>query len=294
MSPVDELRSIDEFRPTDVAERWVRSGGFRTRYLEAGAENSEPVLLLHDGAWGGSSSATWGPLIPFLAERYRVLAPDMLGFGGTDKAIFVDRSTYSFRIAHLAEFLRTLDIVEPIHVVGNSFGGSVALRALTTPEAFDIKSVVSVAGAGGHNWRTLEGAEQLGRWDGTREDLARVTRFLIDETPEFEAHLDERFKWASMPGHVKAVKAATVDVPEALKSKIADSWPAPLASTATPVLLVSCLRDKLLKPEWAEELRAVIPGALTAQIDDRHCPGVDRPQELNNLLMNFFHPIDSK
>lgn len=166
-----------------VKERWLRCGGYGTRFLEAGDPDAEPLLLIHDGAWGGSASTTWANLIPLLAPYRRVLAPDMLGYGASDKAVFLDRSPYAFRIAHLADFLRVLGISAPIDVVGNSFGGSTALRSLVMPDSFPIRSVVSIAGSGGP-WRTPAALGELSRWDGTREDLARVVRFLVDDFPD--------------------------------------------------------------------------------------------------------------
>ena len=57
--------------------------GIRTHYLEAG--DGPPVVLLHAGEFGGAAELSWEHTIPALAEQYRVIAPDWLGFGYTDK-----------------------------------------------------------------------------------------------------------------------------------------------------------------------------------------------------------------
>ena len=67
--------------------RDIVAGGFRTRYLEAGpAQRADvpTVLLVHDGAFGADAGVTWSRLIPMLSTRYRVVAPDLLGYGGSD------------------------------------------------------------------------------------------------------------------------------------------------------------------------------------------------------------------
>lgn len=269
-----------------VTERHIRVGSFLTRYLEAGDPGSEPLLLLHDGAWGGSASVTWGPLIPRLAQSHWVLAPDMLGFGGTDKAIFVDRAPHSFRITHIAQFLRTLGISEPISVVGNSFGGAVALRALAETDSFPIRSVTSSAGTGGP-WRPPFAVDELGRWDGTKSDLERVLRHLIDDFAGFDAQLEERYRWATAPGHVKAMNAPTVAVPASLKVKVVDPWPSQIHGVSVPTLLVRGTRDELLQPEWVSHLQRALPQAQVLDMDAKHSPNIDHADAFGDALLDF-------
>jgi pimeloyl-ACP methyl ester carboxylesterase len=158
-------------------------------------------------------------MIPALAENFYVLAPDMLGFGGTDKAVFLDRSSHAYRTAHLTSFLDTVGVEGPVDVVGNSFGGALALRALVGPERMNIKSVVSISGSGGP-WRTQTAIDELGRWDGTISDLARVVNLLIDDGDAYDAHLAERMDWASAPGHVRAIRAPSLPLPDSLRPRI--------------------------------------------------------------------------
>ena len=63
-----------------------------TRYSPAAPTDGAPVLVfLHDGAWGGASDVTWGEILPLAAEKFRVIAPDLLGYGGSAKSIRVGR-----------------------------------------------------------------------------------------------------------------------------------------------------------------------------------------------------------
>src|ERR1700744_549966 len=159
-------------------------GVFNTRCLLAGPPSADVVLLLHDGGWGGASSVSWMNVIPLLARRFRVVAPDMLGFGGTDKAVFLDRSPYEFRIRHLGDLLDSLGIHGPVHAVGSSFGGSIALRMIEAhPER--LASAVSISGTGGP-WRTEFGRTSLGKWDGSREDLERIVDLLVVRNGSFD------------------------------------------------------------------------------------------------------------
>src|SRR5260370_23042168 len=66
-----------------IRERYVNVDGFRTHYLEAG--DGDPIVLLHSGEFGGRAELSWEYVMPVLAESYRVIAPDWLGYRGTAK-----------------------------------------------------------------------------------------------------------------------------------------------------------------------------------------------------------------
>src|SRR6516165_6227419 len=93
------------------------------RYVAAGS--GAPVVLLH--GWGARIES-WGPIPAILAERFRVLAPDLPGFGETPGP---DRAWGTYEYADfLATFLETQELSKPV-LVGHSFGGrtSIALAA---------------------------------------------------------------------------------------------------------------------------------------------------------------------
>jgi pimeloyl-ACP methyl ester carboxylesterase len=269
-------------------EKWIDAGPFRTRYLEAGKEHATTVLLLHDGAWGGASSVTWTNIIPQLAAHYHVLAPDMLGFGGSDKVVFVDRAQYQPRMRQMKWLLEALHIVEPVHVAGNSFGGSLALKALADGKAFGIRSVTSICGTGGA-WKGDASPAELPHWDGTEQDLRRIVALLIDaDSPLFEAQLAERLRWASDPGHYRAVKAVSTPLPASLvRARRVDEWPKELEGIATPVMLIAGKRDVLLQPYWPERLRGALPHARVEVMDSRHSPNIDRADLVGAVLLDF-------
>jgi pimeloyl-ACP methyl ester carboxylesterase len=280
------------FTPGSVSaweEKWIDAGPFRTRYLEAGKEHAITVLLLHDGAWGGASSVTWGNLIPLLSRNYHVLAPDMLGFGGSDKVVFVDRAQYQPRMHQMKWVLEALNIVDPVHLVGNSFGGSLALKTLADGRAFGIRSVTSICGTGGA-WKADASPAELPHWDGTEQDLRRIVELLIDaDSPLLEAQLAERFRWASDPGHYRAVKAVSTPLPPSLiRTRRVDAWPVELEGIVTPVMLVTGKRDVLIQPYWAERLRCALPHARVEVLDSRHSPNIDRPDLVASVLLDFF------
>jgi len=99
----------------------LQISGSRVEYLELGS--GEPVVLLHSS---GSSGAQWRALAERLGERYRVIAPDLYGFGGT--AHWPGRRP--FHLECEAEIVLALlgRIDRRAHLVGHSYGGAVALH----------------------------------------------------------------------------------------------------------------------------------------------------------------------
>ena len=101
--------------------KYLELHGDRVAYRDVG--DADEVLLLIHGMAG--SSETWRAVIPQLSRKYRVIAPDLLGHGQSDKP----RGDYSLGAfaVWLRDFLDALDIREAT-VIGHSFGGGVALQ----------------------------------------------------------------------------------------------------------------------------------------------------------------------
>lgn len=116
-------RSDSEYR--------VRVGTAEISVTDTGGDGA-PVVLLHGGGPGASGISNYSRNIDALAASYRVIVPDMPGYGRSTK--YVDHSD---PFGYLADSIRgMLDEmgVQQAHLVGNSYGGAAALRlALDTP-----------------------------------------------------------------------------------------------------------------------------------------------------------------
>jgi pimeloyl-ACP methyl ester carboxylesterase/nitrite reductase/ring-hydroxylating ferredoxin subunit len=112
----------------------VDVNGIRTNYHDLGS--GPPVVLIHGSGPGVSAWANWRLTLPALSERFRVLAPDVLGFGYTDRPAGV-RYHLEAWTEHLIGFLDALGL-DRVSLVGNSFGGALALSIATrAPERVD-------------------------------------------------------------------------------------------------------------------------------------------------------------
>ncbi len=107
------------------------AGGLRMHYVDEGA--GEVVLCLHgEPSW----SFLYRKMIPILAARYRVVAPDLIGFGRSDKLTEIDEYSFQMHRDTVAEFLDALSLRQ-ITLVCQDWGGLIGLRlASELPERF--------------------------------------------------------------------------------------------------------------------------------------------------------------
>ena len=128
---------------TGYQHRTIVAGDIKTHFLEAGS--GPDLVLLHGGEYGASAEITWRANIEALAKRFHVIAPDILGWGQTDK-VYSFSDPAGMRIKHLQRFFETLGIGKA-YFVGNSAGGGVILRAVVRqPALFQIQKMVTICG----------------------------------------------------------------------------------------------------------------------------------------------------
>lgn len=108
--------------------------GLQMHYVDAGDPQGEVVLLLHgEPSW----SYLYRKMIPiFAAQGYRVLAPDLIGFGKSDKPSQTSDYTYAHHLAWLEEFLNQMEL-SAINVFCQDWGGLLGLRLIAKyPDKF--------------------------------------------------------------------------------------------------------------------------------------------------------------
>lgn len=267
----------------------VRTGPYETQYLEAGEAHKDsgpPIVLIHDGGFGGSAQACWSEVIPLLAKSHYVLAPDMLGWGGSSKAVFFGEDPYGFRIRHIGMFLEQVGVGKA-HFVGTSFGGSLTLRGATTPgTTWAALSATSITGAGGL-YRYPEAIEALADFASTRESIETLTGWLVPDPSQYQAHQEARYQNSLIPGHWEAMSAPRLKNPDAQPAKPHDPFLDNLAATTVPLLLIEGSQDRMLEPGWAEKLAALSPTAKSLVLEAGHEPNIDAPGELAAAIVDF-------
>lgn len=127
-TPEDRFKDLEgyDFQPNylDIEE------GLHMHYVDEGKKDSPVVLLLHgEPSW----SYLYRKMIPGLAGQFRVIAPDLIGFGKSDK--LVDKKAYSYQkhLDWLSAFIENLDL-QNILLFCQDWGGLLGLRIITEME----------------------------------------------------------------------------------------------------------------------------------------------------------------
>ena len=250
----------------NFARKTITVDGLITGYLEAGA--GQPVVLLHGGEFGASAEIGWERTISALADHYRVIAPDQLGYGATAKVLdFVDGR--GMRIRHVAALLAHLG-VESAYFVGNSMG-AINLFVDTTSEAqvLPVRAMVTICGGG--EIQAGEHMTALYDYDATPEAMRRIVTALFADPGAWESIAAARFRRPGSPPQAAASSARRYD------------------RIRVPTLVVEGGADKLLPAGWAAEIAGQITGARSAVVENAgHCPQIEQPDVVNRLLLDFF------
>ena len=127
-TPDERFANLPEY---SFSPHYVEVDGLRIHYLDEGPTNAELVLMLHgEPSW----SYLYRKMIPaVVAAGYRVIAPDLVGFGRSDKPAQREDYTYQRHIDWMRGFLETLD-VRRINLFCHDWGGLIGLRLVAEQE----------------------------------------------------------------------------------------------------------------------------------------------------------------
>lgn len=269
---------------TEAVRKAVSVDGLATSYLEAG--QGDPVVLLHGGEFGVSAELGWERNVAALAAHYRVLAPDMLGFGQSAKVIDFNDGR-GMRIRHIARFCAAVG-VSSAHFVGNSMGAVNMFADATSESPLLPAATLTMICGGGEIQRNKHWAA-LYDYDATLAGMHRIVEALFFDPayPNDDACVQRRYESSIAPGAWEALAAARFRRP--------GLEPPPLPSSkrayeriTVPTLVVEGACDKLLTDGWAAEIAKQIPHGRSAVVEKAgHCPQIEQPAAVNELLLAF-------
>ena len=174
----------------------IEANGLGTNYHDRG--RGPTVVLVHGSGPGVTAWANWRGAIPALASDFRVLAPDIAGFGYTERKSGVSYDL-DFWVHHLLGFLDATG-VERASLVGNSFGGALALAtALRVPERIDR---LVLMGAAGTRFELTPGLDITWGYEPSLDNMRELIRlFAHDQTLATEELVQMRYEASIRPGY---------------------------------------------------------------------------------------------
>lgn len=257
-----------------------------THYLEAGS--GRPIVLLHSGEFGSSADLSWRTIIPALAERYHVIAPDWLGFGGTAK-LYDFVGGRARRLDHMSCFLRSLDL-GPTAFLGSSMGGSDLVRAVASGSGTFDAEVMLLSSSGGFS-PDNEARRILLDYDATLDGMRRIigTLFIDPSWAQNEKYIAEKYAASIAPGAWECLAAARFRSPAApVREHFGQADTTRYEDIGIPVMLVAGERDPLRLPDYALELGARIPDAHVHVYEETgHFPHIERAERFNTDALDF-------
>lgn len=266
-------------------------GGLEWGYLEAGSGRN--LVLLHSGEFSASAENSWRAVIPVLAQHFRVIAPDWLGYGASAK-VFDFESITRRRLMHLRDALR-LHNVSDAHFVGTSVGGTMLLHALTRRTVqLPIRSATLIS-SGGPMPDTAE-RRVLTDYDGTFEGMRSIIRVMFHDPAwaEDDDFVKSRWTESQRPGAWQSISAARFSSP--FHPALSDfGRPDTFAyeEIDAPILVIGGANDKLKPPGYMGTFVPRIPRAESLLIPRcGHCPALEYPDVVASAILKFLSKFE--
>lgn len=271
-------------------ERMVQVGRRELFVTEAG--EGPAVVLLHGGGPGATGASNYVRNIDALAQHFRVIVPDMPGYGQSSKEL-----DFSDPFGDLALALRgLLDALglEKAHLVGNSYGGAAALRmALDRPDRVDRMVLMGPGGIGTTRGLPTKGLNTLlGYYSGTgpsREKLATFIRdyLVYDGSTVPDALVDLRYEASIQP---EVIASPPLRRPSGLGAllKMDLTRDSRLARCEVPTLVVWGADDKVNRPSGGPILANTMKNCdLYVSANTGHWAQWERADLFNDLATAF-------
>jgi pimeloyl-ACP methyl ester carboxylesterase len=262
--------------------RTIDAGGIETNYFEAGS--GEPVLMLHGSGPGVSALANWQHNIPTLAQRFHVLAPDIVGFGATERP---DGIVYSLRTwsDHVWAFLDA-HAIQRTAIVGNSLGGRIALQMATDRPDRITKMVLM--GTPGVGMTPTDGLAALRAYEPSHDAMRDLLRnyFAVDPAMITDELVEIRFAASIAAGAYEAYQAMFFD-PRHAGSELGITENE-VRTITTPALLVHGREDKVVPMHVSVTMLGLLPNAdLHVFSRCGHWTQIERADEFSALVADY-------
>ena len=266
----------------------LQTSAGRLSYFDNEERDAPTLLLLHSS---GATHRQWRQLIAQLGRGWRILAPDLFGYGDTPmpERLSSRRSIVQDELNLLGALLHQVD--GPVHVIGHSYGGAVALElALQHPDR-----IASLAAYEPVMFALLRDSPQQAAWS----EIAQVAQRQVElvEAGDLRGAASHFIGYWTAPGAFEAM-------PETIQATVATGMPKVAAefgevlrrcdtqpdfSALTMPVLLLCGSDTTCAVRGViAELRRLLPAPSFVQVAGaRHMAPLQQPDLVNPLLVDF-------
>ena len=262
---------------------YIDVGGQRCHYLVAG--NGPAVVLLHGL---GGSCGNWVHVMGALAKDHRVYAPDLLGFGLSEKP--KEPITLAEFAAFLEGFVEAHTISRTV-LVGNSMGGLISLMyTMAHSERVSKLVLVDSAGIGKEiklPLRVSAAVAPLG-WRIDRSAVRRIISTVVTDMARMDDDAVEYYYNLNRLDGSREAFVATVRLGISMMNGQKFQVTEMLPLITQPTLILWGSSDRILPVAHARLAHRLIPGSQLHILEKAgHCPQMERPDEWSDVVLRF-------
>ena len=260
----------------------IRAGRIDTNVHDVG--EGQPVLMIHGSGPGVSAWANWRLSMGPLSRTKRVIAPDMVGFGFTERppGITYGKSVWLQQLADLLDALQ----IQKTDIVGNSFGGGLAIAfAIRYPER--VRRMV-LMGSVGLSFPITAGLDSVWGYEPSLENMRRLLDiFAYDRDLVSDELAELRYKASIRPGFQESF-SAMFPAPRQKGVELLASDEAAIAKLTHPSLIIHGREDKVIPPDVSRRLFELLPNAELHMFGKcGHWTQIEHAERFNMLVADF-------
>lgn len=259
-----------------MGENFITVDGCRVRYLEEGLSNKQHILCLHGL---GASADRWAKILPLLSKEYHVVAPDIVGFGYSDKPEVY--YTIDFFVNFVNKFAKKLKLEESI-LMGASFGGQIAAEtALSDSNSVEKLVLISPAGIMKETTPALNHYIAAAMYP-TFENAKRAFQEMVGSNKVDDTYTKDFVNRMQLPNAKYAFMSAVMG------SKAAPILTDRLHKIRIPTLIVWGKKDGLIPSKFAKQFHNNIRHSKLVIMEDcGHTPYFEKPDRFHDDVVEF-------
>ncbi|RDJ32672.1 MAG: alpha/beta hydrolase [Crenarchaeota archaeon] len=257
-----------------MEEKFVSVDGNKIRYLESG-EGKEVLVLIHGL---GASAERWEYVIPIFEKHYRVIVPDLIGFGLSDKPL-VDY-TQEFFVDFLSHFLKEISVSSP-YLIGSSLGGQICAEYVSKYDNVKKLVLVSPSGAMSQSTPALE-AYVMAALYPTEEGAKNAFEHMAGDEQVDPKIIHGFIERMQLPNAKMAFMSTLLGL------KNANDITEHLKKIESPTLIIWGDKDPVIPFEYSSSFVSAIKDCRFFNMEQSgHTPYVDNPELFAETVVSF-------
>ena len=266
----------------------ILSGGIAVNYHDHGS--GFPVVMIHGSGPGVSAFVNWRLVMPELAKQRRVLAPDMVGFGFTERPAGMVYKLDNW-VDQVIAFLDTMNLPQ-VDLVGNSFGGALSL-ALTVRHPERVRRLV-LMGAAGVSFPITQELDDVWGYEPSFENMRRIMDvFAYDRNLVNDELARLRYEASIRPGFQESYASMFPAPRQRWVDALATADDA-IAGITHETLIIHGREDKVIPLENSLRLsRLIARSQLHVFGRCGHWTQIEHAKRFSQLVSNFLAEADA-